>query len=96
MGNLYDLEIQKTGGGPAFEIWEGSRSGMVRGKYPYTLSLYQRREANHNFNYLKVQIKVDGVTVISDGQNLAEARYFREADTFGIGIHCSTDIAQAP
>lgn len=92
MGNLSDIEIQKTGSGPSYEIWEGTYSGMVHGKYPYTLLISQRRESNQSFNYLRAQIKVDGVTVISNGQNIVEARYLRESDNFGIGIHCSTDL----
>jgi len=96
MGHLYAVEIQKTGSGPNYDIWQGHLDGVAINKYPYRVDVYQRREASQSFNYLTVAITVNGFKVSGGGQNVGDVKLLSEKDTFGIGVHCTTDLVPAP
>jgi len=95
MGYLYNVDLQKTGTSPNYEIWEGNLEGIARGN-KYQVSVYQRREPSRKVNYLTADLLVNGVRVTAQAENTVEARYLLEAKNEGIGIHCSMDITPAP
>jgi hypothetical protein len=96
MGKLEQIDLNRSGSGPNYEIYEGATAGKIRQTYDYRFAIYQRREANKSFNFLKIEIDVNGITIIANGENTAEARYFDASKKFGVGLHCTTDITPAP
>jgi hypothetical protein len=92
VGNLQVLDLQKTGTSANYEIWQGNIHGVAKDKYPYTVSIYQRREPQQTFNFITIDLKIKGVTVSAVGQNVAETRHLIDTTNEGIGLHCTTDL----
>jgi hypothetical protein len=95
VGTLDSIGLQKTGSGPDYEIWQGSLNGSASVRYPYNVMIYQRRERSQYFNYLTITMDVSkDVAVSASGQNMADLRYLSKTANQGVGLHCTTELAQ--
>lgn len=90
-GQVRTVDLQKTGTGPNYEIWEGNSKGVQSG-IPFQLAVYQRREGKQNINYLTVKFTGNDTTVSAIGKDLVQAMYLKESDKQGSSIRCDSDI----
>jgi len=92
LGSVQDVSLSKTGTGTNYEIWEGKVSRVIRGKYPYELSILQRREPNNKVNFLTLKLIVGDIESSGMGQNIFELGHISKVNSFGIGLRCTTDL----
>lgn len=94
-GQIFSIELQRTGVGPSYEIWEGTADLSLENQ-PFHLKLYQRREANQNIDYLTIDLPIKGMVISGTGRELAQVLYFDETNLFGVGIRCTTAVSPTP
>lgn len=96
LGKPHSVELRRAGAGPGYEIWRGKLTGLVQGKYPFELDVFQRREADFSVTYLTADLEVEGITITAQGERTVEARYLSTSRQFGVGVHCSSAINRTP
>ncbi len=96
MGQAGDVQLVKDGVGTGYEIWKGSFSGLVYGKFPFEVIISQKIDLQslEKVNYLNIKLEVDDAEIITSGITRASAKYRK--DEVGVGFICTTDIEPAP